>query len=83
MSHWNYRVLRFDTAEGVSYAIHETYYDDNGKPNGYRFEPPAGVYVDFDIDEMEIGCDPIASLRHTINQMIEALGKPILDAADL
>jgi hypothetical protein len=36
---WNYRVIEFQTGDETHRAIHEVYYDDAGKPNGYTANP--------------------------------------------
>ena len=32
---WNYRVLAHQDKEEIFMKIHEVYYDESGKPNGY------------------------------------------------
>lgn len=39
-THWNYRIYRHGHKKGPStYALHETYYDKKGKPDGWTVEP--------------------------------------------
>jgi hypothetical protein len=37
--HWNHRVIRSRRNGEEWYAIHEVYYDDDGKPETYTAEP--------------------------------------------
>ena len=56
---WNYRALKRTINGETVYAIHEVYYDDEGKPNGWTAEPswPQGetaeeLAADFDAYQM-------------------------------
>jgi|GEM_PF-4735059 len=56
MGHWNYRVLHHHSASGAFepyYALHEVFYGDDGKPNGFTEHP-----IDFVADDSE-GADRI------------------------
>ena len=44
MSGWNYRIIR----HADHFTLHEVYYDDAGKPNGYTAE---GIDISVDLDE--------------------------------
>lgn len=71
MKGWNYRAIEFTNIAGDSsyVAIHEVYYDDDGKPCSYS-STPASVYADSDVG--------ISSMQKTLQKMQEALNKPIL-----
>ena len=65
---WNHRVIRRKYETGEEYfAIHEVYYDDNGKPNGVTALPIA------------IFEDSVEDLAITIERVKECLSKPLLD----
>lgn len=69
---WNYRVIEFVTPEGEPWrAIHEVYYESDGKPWLYS-EKPAGVVWDE-------GRDEAVSI---LNRMMDALNKPVLVERD-
>lgn len=38
MSYWNYRLVKY-YHKAAGYAIHEVYYDDDGKPTGMTVNP--------------------------------------------
>ena len=61
---WNYRIMTLD--KGVSWGIHEVYYDENGKPNGYteRALQPSGGSLE--------------ELRDDLLYMLKAFEQPIL-----
>lgn len=70
MSHWNYRVMRTPTGnadEPFFFAIHEVYYDDSGKPNGWT-ENAVGVCS-----------DTVEGLRDVLAMFAAALEKPPID----
>lgn len=48
MSHWNHRIIRHKEPSEDWYAIHETYYDEEGLPYAWTVEPgkPVGENVD-------------------------------------
>ena len=64
---WNYRVIRHEEGH---LALHEVYYDDDGKPNGVTKEPVTFVT---DSDEGITGI--INSLEMALN---DAREKPVL-----
>jgi hypothetical protein len=75
MSHWNYRVVHqvFILNNGEkedSYAIHETYYNDDGVPVNISTNPdPAAA-------------DSVDDLRDVLEWMMRALDKPVLEYND-
>jgi hypothetical protein len=69
----NYRVIEFQTSDEKHRAIHDVYYDDAGKPNGYTANP---VSVWWYADE-----DAVAPAR-ILERMREALTKPVLTEKD-
>ena len=70
---WNYRVIEFQSGDEIHRAIHEVYYDEAGKPNGYT-ENPASVF--WNADE-----DPGAASK-ILEKMQVALTKPVLTEKD-
>lgn len=70
---WNYRLIEF-TRNGETWrAIHEVFYDEAGKPNGYS-ETEAGVSW-FVEEGTETGAEILRKMR-------DALVKPLLTEAD-
>lgn len=69
---WNYRVFRHQyTKDGKCYyAIHECYYDKDGKVNGWteRAIEPYG--------------DTVEELQDVLEMMGEAFSKPVLEYHD-
>lgn len=76
MSTWNYRVMEFppDEAGEIVMGIFEVYYDDDGNPRNYSYDP-APVYWNGAEGGVEIGND-------VINLMLEAINKPVLKPSD-
>lgn len=71
---WNYRIIEQANEHGDRWrAIHEVYYDDEGKPRSYTVD---AVGVQWDVEE---GDD--AGLR-TLDQMREAFTLPVLRPED-
>ena len=73
---WNYRVIEFPGEEphGESWCgIHEVYYTEDGKPRAYSSEPRPVIWET--VDGLEAAND-------VINQMLEAINKPILKPSD-
>jgi len=68
---WNYRVVRKKELTHFTYAVHEAYYDNNGKVGSITQKAinPFG--------------ETIEELRHSWLMMAEAFGKPILDYDDI
>lgn len=65
---WNYRIMTLD--KGATWGIHEVYYDEDGKPNGYTENPqePYGETLD--------------ELKNDLLYMLRAFEKPILTPED-
>lgn len=63
---WNHRVLAHESKGEVYYQVHEVYYDDNGKPNGYTANP------------ITISGDDIESIKWQLEHISKCLEKPIL-----
>ena len=36
---WNYRIFKHDNGKRIFYGLHEAYYNDKGKVNGWTKEP--------------------------------------------
>ena len=68
---WNYRVVRKKELTHFTYAVHEAYYDNNGKVGSITQKAinPFG--------------ETIEELRHSWLMMTEAFGKPILNYDDI
>ena len=67
MSHWNHRFLaELDGYGNIYLYIHEVYYDDDKKPNGYTKEP------------IVIGSEDLEGITWTLYSMLECREKPIL-----
>jgi hypothetical protein len=69
---WNYRVLRYTDG---TLALHEVFYDDEGRPNGYTARP-----ISFAVDADEGHDGLIQSMKMALGDAIE---RPILDVPDL
>jgi len=70
MSHWNYRVYKFipkNKANDPYFLIRETYYNDDGKANGFTLNSASP----FGETEQE--------LKNDIQYMLEAFGKPVIE----
>jgi len=74
VTHWNHRILRQETTLGTetfaTYALHEVYYDDDGKPGSWTEQPVAIVGDDF------------KSAAETYLRMSNAFMKPVLAVVD-
>jgi hypothetical protein len=70
---WNYRIIELQTGDETHRAIHEVYYDDDGKPNAYT-ENPASVWWYADEEE--------GAPARILERMQEALLKPVLTEKD-
>lgn len=68
--HWNYRIIHHLSPEEEYWAIHEVYYEKD-KPVSYS-ENPAVV----------LSAENPGDLVWTLNQMLEALQKPVLEKSD-
>lgn len=67
---WNYRILAHKDKNEWFFEIHEVYYDNNGKPEGYTEN---GVSV---------GGESLKGIEWTLDKMKECVNKPILLAGD-
>lgn len=62
--HWNHRVYKY---EDGSLGIHEAYFYDNEEPSSHTVDP------------IPVIGDDIEELRVTLERMLRALEKPILE----
>ncbi len=46
--HWNYRIFRHSNPSGATFALHEVYYDEAGKPAQWTDEPECGHFDSVD-----------------------------------
>ncbi len=69
MTHWNYRVMRFDVDDPY-YAIHEVFYKPDGALDSYGGDATPVLW-----DEGENGLDILDMMR-------EAFEKPVLTPED-
>lgn len=67
MSTWNHRVVKTQDGAEDWYGIHEAYYDQNGKLNGWTRLP------------VQVAGNSIQDLRKTLEQMLECLNKEVID----
>jgi hypothetical protein len=56
---WNNRIFKHVGAGNITYALHETHYDKDGKVDGYTGEPMCGHFES--VDEL------IASLKQMLS----------------
>jgi hypothetical protein len=66
---WNYRIVRIDCGDEITYGIHEVYYDD-GIPTSYTNNP--------------VGCigSNLEELNESFSHMSLAFNKPTLTERD-
>lgn len=64
---WNHRLVKMEDGDDSFYQIHEVYYDENDKVQGYTKN---GVTV---------GGSSVEGVRWVLKKMLEALDKDILD----
>jgi hypothetical protein len=70
--HWNYRVLRH---EDGTLALHEVFYDEDGKPSMYTTEP-----ISFAVDADE----GLSALTESLERALrDAKERPVLDASEI
>jgi hypothetical protein len=67
---WNYRILAREIPEEMYFAIHEVYYDSEGKPNAYSSEP------------VIVSSDSVKGIKWNLRRMLECTKKPILWAGE-
>lgn len=69
-SYWNYRWLKtveeYDGEEEITYALHEVYYDKNGKPFMWTEEP------------VKLYCEDTINLMELIGKMLDACTEKVL-----
>jgi hypothetical protein len=53
--------------DSIYYAIHEVYYDEDGKVNGWTEEP------------IRILAESLEDLKFTLERLVECFDKPVLD----
>jgi len=73
VSHWNYRIFRHKSQKGDCefFTIHECYYGEDGKPNGWT------------VKEMAPYSESVKGLKDVVLRMMkEAFDKPVLDYYD-
>lgn len=63
---WNYRVIKEPEEDHFIYSIVEAYYDEAGLLNGYT-DPLVGWELSLE------------DLRHTLERMLEACGRDIIE----
>lgn len=70
---WNYRVIEYvEPEDDPWWAIHEVYYDDDGKPIRYTEEPAWAMSLE----------DMGGSLSWVLDRMRDALSRPVLKESD-
>lgn len=68
---WNYRILAHrEKEEEIYFQIHEVYYDQNGKPNGYAASPS------------NVSGEDEGAINWALDNMKACMQKPILWAGD-
>jgi len=66
MSGWNHRVLAHKDGDNWCFQIHEVYYDDEGKPNGYT------------LNSVSVSAETPEGIHWVLEKMKECTTKPIL-----
>lgn len=67
---WNYRIIRYPATEVSPFAIHEVYYDAEGRATSWSETPIAPLG------------DNLLELRAEVEYMLEAFEKPVLTIVD-
>lgn len=67
MGTWNYRVLYSKENEEDCFAVHEVYYNKEGKPYLYTESPSV------------VSSEKITGLNQVMRMFYEAMNKPVLD----
>ena len=62
---WNHRILAHEYKGEVYLQIHEVYYDEEGKPDGYSENP------------IPVGSETVKGITWTLNKMLECRAKPM------
>lgn len=73
---WNYRIMEWEDRGQKYRTIHEVYYDEEGKPNGYGEQPAWPMATQNDED------GTFEDLGEVLDMMQTALTKDILKASD-
>jgi len=68
VSHWNYRIVK---NKAGWHSIHEAYYDEDGKLNGYT------------VNSIAVDGETVESISRVLEMMKEALDKPIIDEGEV
>lgn len=63
---WNYRILAHRDGEDWYFQIHEVYYGDDEKPNGYT------------ANGVSVGAESLEGVNWVLSKMKECVKKPIL-----
>jgi len=66
-THWNYRVVRTKDDEGIVFGIHEAHYNSDEEVIAATEDP------------VDVSSDSLEGLRHVMQVMALALGKPVLE----
>lgn len=69
---WNHRVIRSEDAAGVSYAIHECYYDKKGDT----------IPTSWTEDATDVSSETRVGLFWVLALMTEAVAQPVLEVKD-
>jgi hypothetical protein len=64
---WNHRVVKKNYDGEIQYGIHEAFYNDKDE------------LINITVDPVEVASETIEGLRWTLQKMLEALDKPIID----
>ena len=69
---WDYRVVRKESDDGLDerYSIQEVYYDEDGIPTAQTMD-------------LMVEQDTITGMRTQLENMLKALGEPVLDESDI
>lgn len=71
MTTWNYRIIKHDKSEPAYFAIHEVYYDEKGKIQGWTADP------------IEIAGDSKQEVLETLKHMIDDAKQSVLKESEL
>ncbi len=72
-SYWNLRVIEFDAGEDSYSAVHEVYYEADGRLRGYSVDPAIMMWIPDD--------EPGAAQR-ALEKFVRALGEPPINAKE-
>ena len=71
---WNYRIIKKQKDEYISYGIYEVYYDKDGSIKSWSADP---MYPFLEI-ETDFEKDDVQGLKDELHRMDKAFSKPIL-----